>query len=162
MRGKHGNHVKASRQHRWKAGGRVGSSGYVKVRVGKDHPLADPNGWTYEHLVVWVSAGKPRPARNEVLHHINEDKTDNRIENLRIMRRDEHSQMHGQAISDADVKSIRLAYANGTADMATLAAQYGIATARVSKFIRGESRLKAGGPTSKNNQGKARAAQKGD
>lgn len=87
MRGKHGNHAKASRQHRWKPGSRVGSTGYVKVRVGKGHPLADPNGWAYEHVVVWCAAGNTRPMRGEILHHINEDKTDNRLENLALMTR---------------------------------------------------------------------------
>jgi len=93
-RGAHANHAKASAQHRWKAGSRVGSTGHVKVRVGKGHPLADPNGWTYEHLVVWISAGNPRPTRGEVLHHLNGDKTDNRIENLQLLSRSEHSRLH--------------------------------------------------------------------
>lgn len=56
MRGKHGNHAKASRQHRWKPGGSVAHNGYVKTRVGKDHPLADANGYAYEHHVVWCAA----------------------------------------------------------------------------------------------------------
>jgi len=86
----------ASKQHRWKPGGRVGSTGYVKVRVGKLHPLADPNGWAYEHLVVWVSAGNPRPVPGEILHHRNEDKTDNRIENLHLMSRAEHNRLHNR------------------------------------------------------------------
>lgn len=94
MRGNHGNHAKASKQHRWKPGSRVGSSGYVKVRVGKEHPLADPNGRAYEHLVVWCAAGKKRPCRDEVLHHINEDKTDNRIGNLALMKRGAHNAAH--------------------------------------------------------------------
>lgn len=94
MRGKHGNHVKASKQHRWKPGSRVGSNGYVKVRAGKGHPLADPNGWAYEHLVVWCAAGNPRPTRNEILHHINGDKTDNRIENLQRLSRSTHNALH--------------------------------------------------------------------
>jgi hypothetical protein len=72
----------------------VGSNGYVKVRVGKGHPLADPNGWAYEHLVVWCAAGNPRPDRGEVLHHANEDKTDNRIGNLRLMERGAHNAAH--------------------------------------------------------------------
>lgn len=88
------NHAKASRQHRWKPGGKLGSTGHVKVRVGREHPLADPNGYAYEHVVVWCSAGNPRPTKKEILHHKNEDKTDNRIENLEVMSRSEHNRIH--------------------------------------------------------------------
>lgn len=88
------NQAKASRQHRWKPGGSVASNGYVKIRVGKTHPLADPNGYAYEHLVVWCSAGNSRPGKDEILHHINEDKTDNRIGNLSLMKRGVHNAHH--------------------------------------------------------------------
>lgn len=94
--GKHGNHAKASRQHRWKPGGSVASNGYVKIRLGKGHPLADPNGYAYEHLVVWVSAGNARPGPGQILHHKNEDKTDNRIGNLELLTRGEHNAHHLQ------------------------------------------------------------------
>lgn len=94
MRGKHGNHARASRQHRWKPGGSVASNGYVKIRVGKEHPLADPNGYAYEHLVVWCAAGNPRPPRGWLLHHVNEDKTDNRIGNLELKPRGAHNAEH--------------------------------------------------------------------
>jgi len=95
-RGKHGNHARASRQPRWKPGGLVSSHGYVKVRVGRGHPLADPNGYAYEHLVVWCAAGNPRPPKGYLLHHRNEDKTDNRIENLELIRRGEHNALHNR------------------------------------------------------------------
>jgi hypothetical protein len=41
--------------------------------------------------------------------------------------------------------------------MKVLADYYNIPLARVSKIIRGESRIKAGGPVSTENRGKARA-----
>jgi len=94
MRGKHQNHAKASRQHRWKPGGSVASNGYVKIRVGKGHPLADPNGYAYEHHVVWCAAGRPRLGPGKILHHANGDKTDNRIENLECLSRSEHNALH--------------------------------------------------------------------
>jgi hypothetical protein len=40
-KGYHQNHPRASRQHRWKPGGSVASNGYVKTRVGRDHPWRD-------------------------------------------------------------------------------------------------------------------------
>jgi len=86
--------ARASRQHRWKPGGSVASTGYVKLRLEKSHPLSDPNGYAYEHLVVWVSAGNLRPKTGMIIHHKNDDKTDNRIENLEVMSRADHNRLH--------------------------------------------------------------------
>lgn len=93
-RGKHGNHARGSNQGRWNNGRIIASNGYVKVRVGLGHPLADPNGYAYEHLVVWISAGNQRPKSNELIHHLNEDKTDNRLQNLSLVGRSEHARLH--------------------------------------------------------------------
>lgn len=57
MRGKHANHRKGSTHPRWSNERMISSDGYVKLRVGKTHPLADANGYAYEHTVVWASAG---------------------------------------------------------------------------------------------------------
>lgn len=95
-RGSHENHVKSQRHYRWNVGGKLASNGYVKVRVGKGHPLADPNGYAYEHLVVWCSAGNKRPEKGFVIHHLNHDKTDNRIENLSLAPRGKHNVHHNK------------------------------------------------------------------
>lgn len=93
-RGKHKNHIKGDRHPRWNDGRMLSDDGYVKVRVGVDHPLADPNGYAYEHILVWMGAGNQKPKTNELLHHKNENKADNRIKNLELLTRGEHNAHH--------------------------------------------------------------------
>ena len=93
-KGKHGNHVRGSLHYRWTGEKVLTPHGYVKVRVGRGHPLADPNGYTYEHLLVWCAAGNEKPARGYTLHHRSGERTDNRIENLELLRRGQHNAIH--------------------------------------------------------------------
>ena len=94
MRGRQGNHLRSSDHPRWNSDRIMSSHGYVKVRVGQDHPLADPNGYAYEHLLVWVAAGNPPPGPGQTIHHRNEDKTDNRLSNFELLARAEHALHH--------------------------------------------------------------------
>lgn len=93
-RGRHGNHARAADHPRWNSEQLLSSHGYVLLRVGVDHPLANPNGYAYEHLVVWVAAGRALPTSEETIHHRNEDKTDNRLANLECLTRSEHALRH--------------------------------------------------------------------
>ena len=93
MRGKNPK-PKGSEHYRWNNRRLISSHGYVKIRVGKEHSLADPNGYAYEHLIVWRSAGNLVPLKGEIIHHKNEDKQDNRIGNLELMERGQHNSEH--------------------------------------------------------------------
>ncbi len=94
MRGRHGNHASGPGTHRWNEGITHHRDGYLKVQVGVAHPLADPNGYAYLHHLVWYATGGS--LYGVVLHHVNEIKTDNRIENLAPLRRPEHNREHPQ------------------------------------------------------------------
>lgn len=94
MRGRHSNHARGEDHSRWNNSRMLSEHGYIKVRVGRDHPLADPNGYAYEHLLVWISAGRRHPAANELIHHESEDKTDNRLGNLQLVTRSDHGVHH--------------------------------------------------------------------
>lgn len=73
-------YARGARHGSWK-GGRTVINGYRVLQV-HGHPRADPNGYVYEHvLVVERALGKLlRPTAS--VHHVNEDRTDNRNGNL--------------------------------------------------------------------------------
>ena len=69
----------------WNGGRSVASSGYVLIRVGTDHHLADRRGYAYEHRLVAEEKLGRRLAPGEQVHHIDGDKTNNRPENLEVV-----------------------------------------------------------------------------
>lgn len=89
-----GHHKSGPDHPRWNHGAIIDEDGYRKIRVGVDHPLADPNGYAYEHLIVWVSAGNPLPGSNELLHQKSEKKEDNRLGNFELKTKSAHNSLH--------------------------------------------------------------------
>lgn len=85
---------KASGDHHgwWKGGKVLAGNGYCAVMVAADDPLASmrgTSGYVLEHrLVLARSLGRPL-LKTETVHHINGDKTDNRLENLQL-RQEKH------------------------------------------------------------------------
>ena len=74
-------------------GGRRLRDGYYYI-LKHDHPFCDSRGYVAEHrLVMEASLGRYIQA-DEIVHHINGDTTDNRLENLMLMKWNIHSKFH--------------------------------------------------------------------
>ena len=72
------------RNGNWRGGRSVASNGYVLIRVGTGHHLADVRGYAYEHRVVAEKKLGRRLRPGEIVHHVNHVRTDNRPENLTV------------------------------------------------------------------------------
>jgi len=70
-----------------------GPGGYILVYV-PEHPRAHKDGYLFLHTVIVERALNRYLAKDEVVHHINHIRDDNRIENLLLMNRKEHMTMH--------------------------------------------------------------------
>lgn len=77
---------------------RIDNKGYVLVD-GRNHKFSKPkkNGLIHEHRVNVENYIKRRLKKGEVIHHINLNKQDNRIENLIVFKSPkEHSAFHNK------------------------------------------------------------------
>lgn len=76
----------------WGGGIRVTHHGYVMVKTGTDHPLADVRGYVYLHQLVVAAAGVDLTGVE--IDHQNGDRRDNRFANLAVRSKSEHSRRH--------------------------------------------------------------------
>lgn len=66
--------------------------GYIRVWA-PGHPLAHKDGYVQEHRLILYEAGIEVPADAHV-HHINRDRSDNRPENLQVLKSRQHIAVH--------------------------------------------------------------------
>lgn len=72
---------------------KIRPDGYVTVYF-PDHPKSTKDGHIMEHVLVMECLIGRHLHENECVHHINEVKSDNRKENLKLMTKSEHMSFH--------------------------------------------------------------------
>lgn len=81
----------------WKGGRNANGNGYISVLC-PGHPFANKTGHVLEHRLVMEEALGRHLASEEVVHHINGNRSDNRIGNLRLFATQaEHVRYHNLA-----------------------------------------------------------------
>jgi len=74
--------------------GHTDKDGYILVSLPWGHPYlatANARGWILEHRLVMAQSLGRNLKQTEVVHHMNGNKRDNRVENLTILSRAEHT-----------------------------------------------------------------------
>lgn len=84
-------------RHDWRAHRSITKSGYVEISA-PDHPHKTKRGYVREHRLVVEKALGRYLERDEDVHHVDGNKQNNHIDNLRVMTHVEHIHHHGPLI----------------------------------------------------------------
>ena len=79
----------------WKGGRRINKAGYVDVRC-PDHPRANPNGYIPEHILIAEKVLGRHITKFIKVHHVDEDRTNNKNSNLVICTESLHRLIHNR------------------------------------------------------------------
>ncbi len=88
----YGHHYRGEESHFWTGGRSISDQGYVLINVNGKQRL--------EHRVMWEAAYGPIPKGHEV-HHTNECKADNRLDNFQLLTKAEHARLHARLKQEA-------------------------------------------------------------
>lgn len=83
------------KHHGWKGGRYIDGAGYIRV-YRPDHHRASQNGYVPEHILVMEEELGRKIGKNESIHHVDENKSNNSISNLRLMSSYEHKSFHAK------------------------------------------------------------------
>lgn len=73
---------------------KIVSKGDYNYAIVKNHPFANKHGYVLHHRIIMENYLGRILNQDEIVHHKNHNKKDNRIENLEIMSNKEHTKHH--------------------------------------------------------------------
>lgn len=96
--------LKGNKNSSWKSDKKITNYGYLKIRC-LDHPFKDCDDFVFEHRLIAEKYllnnensieinGKKYLSQDYTVHHIDENKLNNKLENLQVMTKKEHSKIH--------------------------------------------------------------------
>ena len=100
----------------WKGGKIITRDGYIRVRVYSDSsffPMVDSGGYIKEHRLVMAKKLGRCLKNNEVVHHLNGVKSDNRLKNLEVTTRGNHLTEHNNGYKDGYKHGYEEGYSQG-------------------------------------------------
>lgn len=98
--------IKGSKNSSWKSDKKITNYGYIKIRS-LEHPFKDCDGFVFEHRLIAeqyllneensiiINVKKYLKPEYEV-HHIDGNKLNNKLENLKVITKKEHVRLHSQ------------------------------------------------------------------
>lgn len=84
--------IGAKKGKRNKSRKKIISKGYILLYE-PNHPEAMKNGYVMEHRMIMYDFIGRKLLKDEDVHHINEIKNDNRIENLQLLKKSDHTRL---------------------------------------------------------------------
>lgn len=91
---KPGHATKGKLNRLWNGGKKKQSDGYIYMLKPEHRKAKNQMGYVLEHILVYEECYKCCILSWCVVHHINEIRTDNRLENLQVMSRRQHQILH--------------------------------------------------------------------
>lgn len=76
----------------WRGGKRIDGDGYVLIHS-PYHPFCDADGYVREHRLVIEKKTKCFIRKDQVVHHLNGNRSDNRLENLQLLSKKGHDRI---------------------------------------------------------------------